>query len=249
MARRRPPAECPAPPSLTAATRHATRHLRTQPRPDVAQRRAAGAASSAMRLRPGRPGGSSWPSCRTTTHLASLERLVPTLEHADSAPFARARRGRPRRCEHLRDEIEPRHGDCGARRLARHGWRRCGGRLAQRAARLVFRAERPMSMPRRCCCTPLTSRLAAARGGAIESWRRIPAPLAWMAEARFRLERPGRELGPAGRTGLAGAGPLRCVDAAARRPGAGRGCVGSSMPSSKAIGTRAPTWPGSRPGC
>lgn len=59
---------------------------------------------------------------------------------------------------------------------------------AQRAARLAFRAERSDDH-----AAPLWLRAgdwATARDtvAGIESWRRIPAPLAWMAEARYRID-------------------------------------------------------------
>jgi hypothetical protein len=59
--------------------------------------------------------------------------------------------------------------------------------LAQRAALLAFRADRGEDH-----AAPLWLRAGNWQAGvdavaAIESWRRIPAPLAWMAEARMHL--------------------------------------------------------------
>lgn len=59
--------------------------------------------------------------------------------------------------------------------------------LAQRGAPLAFRADRDEDH-----CVPLWLRAgnwkaAADAVTAIESWRRIPAPLAWMSEARIHL--------------------------------------------------------------
>ena len=60
--------------------------------------------------------------------------------------------------------------------------------MARGAARLPFRSDRSEDH-----AVPLWLRAGEWQSAAdavvgIESWRRIPAPLAWMAEARFRLE-------------------------------------------------------------
>lgn len=118
--------------------------------------------------------------------LSALERLVLTLEHADSAHFAdHAAAAEAQRA--LRDEI-----GTAARRL----WGERAGaawlaplwcQLGQRAARLVFRAERSDDHAVPMFLQGGDFKSAAAAVERIESWRRIPAPLAWMAEARMRM--------------------------------------------------------------
>jgi len=60
--------------------------------------------------------------------------------------------------------------------------------LAQRAAALAFRAERSEdhAAPLWLLAGDWPAACEAVAG--IESWRRIPAPLGWMAEARYRID-------------------------------------------------------------
>jgi len=119
--------------------------------------------------------------------LPALQRLVLPLERADSAPFAdHAAAAEAQRA--LRDEIEPAArqlwGDRGAAAWLAPLW--C--QLGRRAARLALRAERADDHAAPMFLKGGDFKSAAAAVQQIESWRRIPAPLAWMAEARMRLE-------------------------------------------------------------
>ncbi len=110
-----------------------------------------------------------------------------TTPFADHAALAVARR-------HLEDDVGP-----AARRVlpARTvcAWLApCWSSLAQRAAGLVFRVAEAGNAGRHAGshAAPLwllAGEWAAATDAvkAIESWWRIPAPLAWMAEARYRV--------------------------------------------------------------
>lgn len=75
-------------------------------------------------------------------------------------------------------------GEIGGREWLRPLWRQC----AQRAARLAFRADSSddHAAPLLLCAGDW--QVAADAVARIESWRRIPAPLAWMAEARYRTD-------------------------------------------------------------
>lgn len=68
--------------------------------------------------------------------------------------------------------------------------------LAERAATLPFRADRADDHAAALWLAVGDASAAMAAASRIESWRRIPAPLAWMAEARCRAQ------------GLDGAWPL-----------------------------------------
>ena len=59
--------------------------------------------------------------------------------------------------------------------------------MAQRAARLSFRSERSEDHAASLWLCAADWQAAADTVARIESWRRIPAPLGWMAEARYRL--------------------------------------------------------------
>jgi len=120
-------------------------------------------------------------------NLAPLAVLVAALEHAHSVAFESHGAARVE-FEHLHDEVEPaarlQFGHADAAAWMAPLWRGA----AQRAVRLEFKPDG--------CDThaaPLYLRAgdfaqAADAAASIPSWRRIPAPLAWMAEARFRLD-------------------------------------------------------------
>jgi len=119
--------------------------------------------------------------------LPMLDLLVTTLERPEGAPFADPAEA-ALALQHVQRDIEP-----AAQRLwgAQAGaawlaplWRQ----LAQRAARLVFRAEAAETHAAALWLKAGDFAAAAQAVSQIESWRRIPAPLAWMSEARFRLD-------------------------------------------------------------
>ncbi len=62
------------------------------------------------------------------------------------------------------------------------------GRMAERAARLPFRAEHDEDHAASLWLQARDWPAAARAVERVESWRRIPAPLAWMVEARYRIE-------------------------------------------------------------
>ena len=119
--------------------------------------------------------------------LAGLATLVEVLEGDGATPFA-DHGALAAVCRHLDDPVEP-----AARRLlgetAGRAWMAsCWRAVAQQAAALPFRAEE-----RDHHAAPVWLRAgdwkeATRAVGRIESWRRIPPPLAWMVEARYRAE-------------------------------------------------------------
>lgn len=113
--------------------------------------------------------------------------LIDALVSVTSMPFANHAAARAARTK-LADEVAPAAerllGDTSARAWVVPLWRE----MAERAASLAFRAEHSEDH-----AAPLWLRAgdwaAAAHAAAqVESWRRIPAPLAWMAEARYRID-------------------------------------------------------------
>ncbi|MEO8925237.1 MAG: hypothetical protein ABI330_20820 [Caldimonas sp.] len=146
---------------------------------DALERREASLASAAWRAF-----ANEFPHDDT---LSALAVLIEALEGSTVAVFAAhdALRDARRTLDH---DIEP-----AARRVfgERAGtmWVAAVCRvMALRAARLPFRGDRDEDH-----AVPLWLRAgdwqaAADAVGRIESWRRIPASLAWMAEARYRLE-------------------------------------------------------------
>jgi hypothetical protein len=120
-------------------------------------------------------------------NLPPLDLLATTLEHPDSGTFtAHATAGEA--LGRLRHAIEPaaRHlfGDQAGAAWLVPLWRQ----LAQRMARLEF--ETGFSEVHAAPLWLRASDYAAAAEAAasIPSWRRIPAPLAWMTEARLRID-------------------------------------------------------------
>ena len=110
-----------------------------------------------------------------------------TLERADSAPITdHATAAEAQRA--LRGEIEAAARQLWGDRDAAAWLAPLWCQLGQRAARLAFRAERADDHAVPMFLKGGDFESAAAAVQQIESWRRIPAPLAWMAEARMRLE-------------------------------------------------------------
>jgi hypothetical protein len=119
--------------------------------------------------------------------LQPLARLLTALEQSvdtcfNHLPAAQAA------LQALRDTVEPsalqlfgeRDGSAWLAPL----WRQ----MAQRAARLEFRAEYSEAHAAALFLRSGDFSAAAEAVERIASWRRIPAPLAWMSEARFRLD-------------------------------------------------------------
>ncbi len=115
--------------------------------------------------------------------LPSLDVLVSALERRQGAPFANHDAAAQARLS-LQRQIEPaalrQWGQAQAVAWTAPLWRE----LAQRAAPLAFRAERSDDHAAPLWLRAGDGPAAIDAVGGIESWRRIPAPLAWMAEAR-----------------------------------------------------------------
>ncbi|MFM0515053.1 hypothetical protein [Paraburkholderia sp. RL17-373-BIF-A] len=143
------------------------------------QRRDAVSARTALeQLATGYPDDGALPAMSVL--VRELER-APTAPFADHAALAIARR-------HLEDEVVP-----AARRVlpaqTGHAWLApCWRALADRAATLAFlRADADShSAPLWLLAGDWAAASEAAQS--IESWWRIPAPLAWITEARYRAQ-------------------------------------------------------------
>jgi hypothetical protein len=141
--------------------------------------------------------------------LAGLAILIDAIGNGETAPFE-DHPAAAAACSHLESEVEP-----AARRLlgdpAGRAWLvPCWRAVARQAATLPFRAEASDHH-----AAPLWLRAgewdeARRAVEAIESWRRIPAPLAWMAEVRHRAD--GLELAWPLLTELAWLSPARFAD-------------------------------------
>ena len=123
--------------------------------------------------------------------LAPLSLLIATVAaEADAAPFTAASQA-AQAAQQLADRVAPaaqaQFGASAAAPWLAVSWRQ----LARRAARLPFRAAQPDDH-----AAPLWLRVGdagAARAASqavagIESWWRLPAPLAWMAQARHATD-------------------------------------------------------------
>jgi len=118
--------------------------------------------------------------------LAPLSVLVDALDHCTTAPFPDHESVRQAR-RTLSEMIEP-----AARRIfggvAGAGWSApLWGEMARRAAHLAMHPEHGDD---HCAALWLRAGDWSAASDAvarIESWRRIPAPLAWMAEAHYHV--------------------------------------------------------------
>ena len=167
---------------------HAAGHLRTQPRRHAAQRCAAGLAAArcgsgtgsgaaagagvSRRCGAGRSGAAVSP--RWKPRLAQPSRGTAT-PHAAVRSLRRPHRTR-------RDAPA---GRCRRRRMVPPAVAPPG---RARAPRSTSSPSTSSAMPRRCGCAPASRGAAADAVARIASWRRIPAPLAWMCEARWLLD-------------------------------------------------------------
>jgi len=86
--------------------------------------------------------------------------------------------------------------------------------MAERASRLPYRSDRSEEHAAPLWLRACDWQRAAEAVARIESWRRIPAPLGWMAEASFRLE--GLDATWPLLAELAWLAPARCRDLASR---------------------------------
>jgi hypothetical protein len=118
--------------------------------------------------------------------LAAMSVLVGELERAPTAPPFADHVALATDRRHLEDEVVP-----AARRVLPaqevHAWLTpCWRALARRAVSLAFRGNHADShaVPLWLLAGDWAAAIEAVEG--IESWWRIPAPLAWMTEARYR---------------------------------------------------------------
>ncbi len=118
--------------------------------------------------------------------LPALRRLADALEAPDDAPFAAhdALAAARRRLDERAAAARAVFGDADAAAWLRPLQRT----LAQRAAALPFVAARADDHAAPLWLQAQDWAAAAAAVQRIESWRRIPAPLAWMLEARGRAD-------------------------------------------------------------
>ncbi len=119
-------------------------------------------------------------------HLGALQRLIEALGERNGVVFASHEALREARLA-LLEQIEP-----AARQVmdAAHAqiWLRARWHgLAERAAPLAFRASHGEEHAAPLWLRAGQWQAAADAVGRIESWRRIPAPLAWMVHARLHL--------------------------------------------------------------
>ena len=119
--------------------------------------------------------------------LGSLQVLIDALDQRSPAPFANhtaLQQGRQR----LQDQIEPaaqRHlGPPAATLWLRARWQE----LAERAAALACHPDHKEDHAAPLWLRAGDWQAAADAVARIESWRRIPAPLAWMLQARLALQ-------------------------------------------------------------
>jgi len=123
--------------------------------------------------------------CPADESLPALFALLDGLERADGRSFAdhaslkRARQG----VEAMNPLAERIFGAQAAVHWLAPLWED----LALRAEGLSFRADSVQDHAAPLWLCAGNWKAAAQAAGAIESWRRIPAPLAWMTEARLRL--------------------------------------------------------------
>jgi len=119
--------------------------------------------------------------------LATLDRLVATLERPESGAFGEPAEVREA-LSAMRDEIEPAALRLWAAPAAAAWLAPLWAGLAQRAAPLPLQADAADLHSAALWLRAADFAAAAQAVAQIESWRRIPAPLAWMAEARYRLD-------------------------------------------------------------
>ena len=119
--------------------------------------------------------------------LAPMQLLLSALQSAVLPPFA-SHAVADDALQTLHGQIVPAarelFGDADGTRWLAPLWRQA----AQRCARLDFRAASPRAHAAPLWLHAAEFRAAADAVASIDSWRRIPAPLGWMAEARYRLD-------------------------------------------------------------
>lgn len=125
--------------------------------------------------------------CASDETLGSQAVLIDALVPAQTAPFTNHAAARQARLK-LAEEIEPSAqrllGEALGRDWAVPLWRE----LAERSAPLAFRADFGGEHAASLWLRAGNWARAADAAAGVESWQRIPAPLGWMTEARYRIE-------------------------------------------------------------
>ncbi|MBC8749256.1 MULTISPECIES: hypothetical protein [Paraburkholderia] len=119
--------------------------------------------------------------------LVALDTLVTALEARCSLPFANHDAALGAR-ETLLTRVRPSANQLMGERAAIAWLAPFWNELAQRAAGLAFRAAQPDAHGAALYLHAGDWKAAEAAVTRLESWRRIPAPLMWMAECRYRLD-------------------------------------------------------------
>lgn len=119
--------------------------------------------------------------------LSSLQLLIQALEQRSTTPFADHSALQQAR-QSLQDQIEPaaqrQWGKSGAAVWLQARWQE----LAERAAALPYHPDHKDEHAAPLWLRAQDWQAAADAVARIESWRRIPAPLAWMLQARLALQ-------------------------------------------------------------
>ena len=118
--------------------------------------------------------------------LADASVLMDVLDHADDTPWLTHAAANAAR-SHLEQHVAPAAlgllGETSAALWLAELW----GGLAQRASALPFRANEADAHSAALWLRGGRWHAAASAAESIESWRRIPAPLSWVAHARWHL--------------------------------------------------------------
>ena len=116
------------------------------------------------------------------TALADASVLIEALDDADDTPWLTHAAANAAR-NYLEQHVGP-----AARGTSSALWlAELWGGLAQRASALPFRADEADAHSAALCLRAGRWQAAASAAESIESWRRIPAPLSWVAHARWHL--------------------------------------------------------------
>ena len=146
---------------------------------DALQRRDAAAASSARAAL-----ANAYPDDPLLAPATTLINALVANGRSAFADLASARVARLWLTDHVQPAAARLFGDAVAGAWLAPLWRQ----TAERAAALPFSAEHSDEHAAACWLRAGDRQATAAAVDRIESWRRIPAPLAWMAEARFAID-------------------------------------------------------------
>lgn len=163
----------------------------------------AAAQAAAEALRAEVPGSAQLPAAGVLVDALAAEQLSADAPWPDAAAALAA-------CAHLQQVLQPAALQLLGRQASGPWLAARWASLARRARQLPFDTEQPQAHAAALWVAAGDWAAAAHAAGGIESWRRRPQPLAWMAQARFHLQ------------GLDAAWPLLCElawIAPARLPG------------------------------